>query len=346
MDWQCRGIDPRFNNSLSIVVIRHPIEQHLSEFFYSGPPATSTFDGIKYNPRNRNIHQKRLHINRTKLHVNGTYTDMLSDFLEENLQAWMRKDRDEHYPRIFKWYFYQRYIDNYQVRALAGCASGDDKCLLHRNVTDGQRTKIDRGYPINVHNIIAHDTTPTPTTTTTEKEVTTINSVCTMHPFYIPKMMDICTSKSNPNVCQECDGPCFYPATAWGNLTRADVSRAIHALEGFDLVLITETMDDADQLSMLADVMGVPRNITSMSSSSSFEQKLGNVNTVKQSKREKLHYYRDLISRLTSPELIDSMMEENELEIELYDYAVRLNKLMTDRWKGEINWSDFNLGAN
>jgi hypothetical protein len=33
---------------------------------------------------------------------------------------------------------------------------------------------------------------------------------------------------------------------------------------------------------------------------------------------------------------MDSLIEENKLEIELYEYAVRLNKLMTERWKKEV----------
>jgi hypothetical protein len=36
LDWQCSRIDPRWQESLSIIVLRHPIERHLSEFFFSG----------------------------------------------------------------------------------------------------------------------------------------------------------------------------------------------------------------------------------------------------------------------------------------------------------------------
>jgi hypothetical protein len=32
MDWQCRDIDPRWNYSLSVVILRHPIKRHLSKF--------------------------------------------------------------------------------------------------------------------------------------------------------------------------------------------------------------------------------------------------------------------------------------------------------------------------
>ena len=159
-----------------------------------------------------------------------------------------------------------------------------------------------------------------------------IDSVCTFHPFYPPKKRDICRKdgKTCPN---RCDGPCYYPSVAWGPVDENDLSRAIHSLEGFDIILLTETMDDKDQVALLADVMGVPHNI-------SISTKQRNVNMVKENSREKTHYYRDLMSKLTYPYLVDSFVEENSLEIELYDYAVKLNKLMTERWKREVQWSD------
>lgn len=308
MDWQCRNIDPRWNDSLSVIILRHPIERHLSEFFYSGPPATSEFDGVKYSPRK---YKRRLQINRTKLYTNKTYTDMLSKFLQEHLQAWTR-DIGE-IPFHFKWYFRPRYIDNFQLRALSGCASGE--CLITKNVSDTQRSQIHQGYPI------ANEATKP------------IDSVCTMHPFYRDELKDICISKKDINVCHECDGPCFYPAAAWGNVTRDDLSHAIHSLEGFDMVFITETISHKDQLSLLADGMGAPRNI-------SITTELGNINIAKQSSREKTHYYRDLISNLTHPHLMISLYDENKLEIELYHHAVRLNRLMLERWKREVKWKD------
>ena len=109
-------------------------------------------------------------------------------------------------------------------------------------------------------------------------------------------------------------------------------------MEVFATILLTETMDDVDQVAFLADVMGVPHNITSKST------KQRNVNMVKENNREKTHHYRDLISNLTYPYLVDSFVEENSLEIELYDYAVKLNKLMTERWKRKVQWSDEDEG--
>ena len=37
MPWKCPRIDPRWSSTLSIIILREPIDRHLSEFFYSGP---------------------------------------------------------------------------------------------------------------------------------------------------------------------------------------------------------------------------------------------------------------------------------------------------------------------
>ena len=192
------------------------------------------------------------------------------------------------------------------------------------HITDNQRGQVQRGYYPSNHPG-GEDATPIE-----------IDSTCTTHPFYKPNLHTLCTSKADPTLCSDgCDGPCFYPAVAWGErLTREDLDRAKHSLEGFDAIFLTETMDDKDQLSLLADVMGAPRSILSREATVDIATG-GNVNVEKRNSREKTHYYRDLMINLTHARLMDSLMEENKLEIELYEYAVRLNKLMTERWKKE-----------
>lgn len=212
-----------------------------------------------------------------------------------------------------KYFLGQHYTDNFQLRALAGCASGE--CLDGKNVSDEQiMAKIERSRPT------AHATSPT------------IDSVCTMHPFYLPKPKK-CNSRDD--VCPNyCDGPCFYPAAAWGPLDERDLSRAIHSLEGFDLVLLTETLDNADQQALLADTLGIPRSINRSNNEM-------NANVEKEGSRELTHYYRDLMSSLTHLDpLVNALIEENRLEIELYEHAVRLNKIMTEKWKREVSWTD------
>ncbi|KAL9186538.1 hypothetical protein ACHAXT_005776 [Thalassiosira profunda] len=340
MDWRCRDVDPRWNASLSVIVLRHPIERHLSEYLYSGPPSNANFDGIQYGKRGGNYSDGRakfimdrwhpFQINRTKLHANRTYTEALAAFLEEHLQTWMRQPK----PRIERslpWYFHQRYVDNFQLRAMAGCSSAE--CLTN-DTAQWNRNEIIEG----------RRSVPNSTNFA-------IDSVCTMHPFYgnskgkhvamvdggIPLTSgDHCYK--NAAVCpNSCDGPCFYPAAPWGPLNDEDLLRARHALEGFDVILLTETLDDDDQRAMLADALGVPRKVMMGRP----EEGRGNVRVQKRGDREKTHYYRDLMANLTRPQrVVQSMIEENRLEIEFYEHAVRLNTIMTERWKREVDWKD------
>ena len=335
-DWDCRDVDPRWNNSLSIIVLRHPIERHLSEFFYSGLVGTE-FAGMKIDTVNsgrlavghkvgigkKTIPRKghALQIDRTRLYTNKTYTQALSAFLQENLQRWGKTQSTN---QQLKWYFGHKYTDNFQLRALAGCASGS--CMYGKNVSSEQMDQIGKSRPA------INATTPS-----------VIDSVCTMHPFY--KSRDACNTKRP--VCKAlCDGPCFYPAAAWGALDEKDLSHAIHALEGYDLVLLTEAFDNKDQRALMADSMSVPRHLVSdyiadkmKMDTALFKMKKLNINTEKKNSREKTHYYRDLMGNLTPPILLDSMILENKLDIQLYEHAIRLNTLITERWKQEVKWS-------
>lgn len=344
MDWKCRANDPRWNNALSIISLRHPIERHLSEYFYSGPPAKGKFMGHQFGSpqvlRNNQTFigldkSNKLQINHTQLYVNRTYTHLLSMFLQENLGPWLDESNESN-STAMKWYFGQYYTDNSQLRALAGCAASsegdknnnddddDDACLNTRlmgvetDKTSRIRKNIHENHPNN-----ANSTTTTPITGGI------IDSVCTMHPFY--KNIDHCNK--SPEVCPNgCDGPCFYPAISRGPLSSTDLSRAKFALEGFDIILLTETLDDIDQMAFLADVLGIPRNVTIPSGKSR-----ANINTKKDSTREKTHYYRDLMYNLTfNRRLVQRLLDENALEIELYEYAVELNRRMVESWKREV----------
>ena len=64
MDWKCPSIDPRWKESLRIIVLRHPIERHLSEYFFSGIPmhGKKSTTALEYFP-----------IDKSKLYVNKTY---------------------------------------------------------------------------------------------------------------------------------------------------------------------------------------------------------------------------------------------------------------------------------
>ena len=81
MDWKCPSIDPRWKESLRIIVLRHPIERHLSEYFFSGIPmhGKKWTTALEYFP-----------IDKSKLYVNKTYTDGMANFLSEHLPNWLQ----------------------------------------------------------------------------------------------------------------------------------------------------------------------------------------------------------------------------------------------------------------
>mmetsp|Transcript_63285 Transcript_63285/g.187091 ORF Transcript_63285/g.187091 Transcript_63285/m.187091 type:complete len:436 (-) Transcript_63285:29-1336(-) len=97
MDHHCPDIDPRWNDTLSIIALRHPIERHISEFFYSGPGA--------YGELARLHHEKEYD------------SEEFSRRIRESFPAWIEEGiaknrRDGSLKRHFS--------DNFQTRALSG----------------------------------------------------------------------------------------------------------------------------------------------------------------------------------------------------------------------------------
>jgi hypothetical protein len=235
--------------------------------------------------------------------------------LQSELPRWLNDTQGD--KRTTHWYFGRYYTDNFQLRALAGCSSGT--CLPSKNLTVQEHATIQRGMETSIN---ATSFSP--------------NGACTMYFNDKIQIMDPCRFQEQSHklktLCpDECDTPCRYPASAWGTLDWTDLDRAISALRGFDAVFLTETLDHDDQAAFLADVMGVPRNAT-------FSLRKKNTKTRKSSEREKTHFYRDLLRNLTLDELSLRIHEENALEIELFEYAVELNRQMVERWKEESGW--------
>lgn len=296
MDWECSRVDPRWKNTLSVIMLRHPIERHLSEFFYSGPGSSLGLDAAKLFGDENNQYKKRV---RKKL-------------LDE-LPGWLDDTYAE--SRSVNFYFGRHYTDNFQLRALAGCAQGS--CLQSKNLTAGENSTLERN--VNTHLSSANNT----------------NGACTMYFSEKVRIIEPCrsygrSSKSKfERLCPYgCDTPCRYPVSAWGTVGHEDLSRAITALNSYDAVFLTETLDNDDQSAFLADVMGVPINAT-------FALRSKNTKTKKTSDREKTHFYRDLLLNLTLDGLYDRIHEENALEIELFNYAVDLNMQMVEQWRHE-----------
>ncbi|KAL7477616.1 hypothetical protein ACHAW6_003415 [Cyclotella cf. meneghiniana] len=310
MDSECPLHDPRWERSLRVVTLRHPIERHVSEFFFTGPG-------------------KQFHIDSQQLYRNKTYTRQLSSFLNENFPLWMKQEGGE--KKFLDLYGKQEgrvnmffggfYTNNFQLRALAGCSLPD--CFKRRHVgdlTSDFEQALKKRHPFTNNNATMYSS-PVP--------------LCT-HYFHTKQpLYDPCSKgKVRKGACEiGCDGPCFYPSVAWGHLDRSDVARAISALEMFDAVLLMETFDEPDQSDFLADVLGVPRDaefaLTSRNAS--------NFVVLKTNKREKTHFYRDLLANLSLRSL-ELLTVENDLEIEFFEKAVDLNKRKTNESKRETNW--------
>ncbi|KAL3781785.1 hypothetical protein HJC23_009215 [Cyclotella cryptica] len=312
MDSECPLHDPRWERSLRVVTLRHPIERHMSEFFFSGP-------GTKF------------YIDRQQLYTNETYTKQLSTFLNEQVPLWIKQegggktflDRYGEMDGRLNMYFGRFYTNNFQLRAMAGCSSSD--CLQRRhagNLTPKFEEEMAKLHPLRNKNTTMYSTSV---------------PLCTQYFHKDHGLYDPCAKgRMQQDECKlGCDGPCFYPSVAWGPLDRSDVARALSALEAFDIVLLTETFDDPDQSAFLADVLGVPRDA---------EFALTNHNVTnyvvqKRNKHEKTHFYRDLLAKL-SPRSLEMLMVESELEVELYERAVEVNSRMTKEWKRETNWKE------
>lgn len=270
-------------------------------------------------------------INRTQLYTNKTYTHQLSRFLTETIPQWMEKEgggpqfrkKYGEYDRRFNMYFGRFYRNNFQLRALAGCSSGEclDRRLSDMDRRHGNSTvtkEIHRLHPSNNDTLYV---TPEP--------------LCTQYFHKRNVLFDPCAkSRYRKEPCElGCDGPCFYPSVAWGPLDETDVTRAINSLEKFDLVLFIESFNDPDQAAYVADVLGVPRdaNFTLTNHDASY------VRVQKTNKREKTYFYRDLLKEL-SPQSLEMLTKENKLELDFFEKAIEVNKRKTHEWMLETGW--------
>jgi len=304
IDWQCPSLDPRWRESLRVVVLRDPIERHLSEFFFSGY-------GKKFYP-----------IDKEKL-SNETYTDELASFLSDQIPKWMngesirtrKSSQKDRIDGMFNMIFGRYYTDNFQLRALSGCSSGD--CLKEKNVTEAQMEKIREFHPSSYSY-----SEPVPRCTNFFRKDDA------------PVLFEQCAKKGNikEHCSIGCDGPCFYPSVAWGKMGADDVTRAVDVLKAFDAVLLMEKLDDQDQSDFLSDVLGVPRDAEfSLAKRGS----TSNTGVEKKGRRQKSWFYRRLLMKLGLERVYDMLRKENQMEIEFFDLAEKVNEQQLEQWKNQ-----------
>ena len=315
LDWQCSRIDPRWKESLSIIVLRHPIERHLSEFFFSGidqEKKVSIFGK-----------QRRIIDRQAILSNNKTYIDTLAQFIAKEVPYWIENSKsDGNIVAKRKGYMFSRwYQDNFQLRALAGCSSGE--CLERKQAElpiemENMTKAIKEYHPLNYSY-----STPEP--------------ICTQF-FRDNFLFDICNGKtgqvSRDQCSSGCDGPCSFPTVAEGSLDESDVEHAIEALKQFDAILLMERLKYADQSAFVSDVMGVPRD-----AEFALDNTRGmNTRVVKTNERELTHFYRDLLRKLNLNSVLELLESDNRLEIEFYNRAVDVYDRQMNTWKKETGW--------
>ena len=287
MDWQCPTADAdRWRDTLSVVALRHPIERHLSEFFFSGPGSKGKLK---------------------ELHTSGNYNDEFAHLVRIELPKWIEEGiiiNEE------KGCLRRHFSDNFQVRALGG----------HVDMAKG-------------------DLGPLPYTRPPRQS-------CSVH-----KWSNDTSTNSTPALvhnehcgyCSDfCDGPCSYGmhwrggASAGGVVTKQTRHRAMDVLAKFDVVLLTETMGEDDQVQLLADVTGVPIVNASLAADRMNMRSSGHrARTVEQ----KYHYYQDIINK-AAPDVMELIEDHSKYEMDLYAKAVRINSQLTLQWREERSQQD------
>ena len=101
MDRNCPRIDPRWNRTLSIIVMRNPLERHISEFFYSGPGSKGELATLYKQGRKAR-----------------KFTDRFFDLVQRELPGWIESGNDIAQAR--KSTLTRSFVNHYQTLALAG----------------------------------------------------------------------------------------------------------------------------------------------------------------------------------------------------------------------------------
>ena len=276
MDRNCPQIDPRWNRTLSIIAMRHPVERQLSEFFYSGPGKPS-----------RSKELPELYLRGLQ---SGNFTPRFFDLVRQENPLWIEAGAVYNPNNLGR-----RFVPHFQTVALAGNAIN----VPSTDITI-KRSKC-QPYVIGEKN---------------RKPFPVKNEKC----------------KDNKECRGGCDkGPCQYGGGYGGgvklirNVTEKDQLAAIRVLESFDVVLVTEHMQESQQAAFVADVLGVPISVASLARAQE------NVRVTQgRHKLALLGMYRDAI-----PETMRLLEHHSQYEVDLYQRAVEINAKLLKQWKRE-----------
>lgn len=106
MPWNCSVVDSRWEKTLSIVSLRNPIDRHLSEFFYSGPPRECQ------GQKKKTVKSRWCELVLTKNYTHEFYTIMNTKILPWIKEGVVRVRKKRSLDRHF--------TDDFQVRAFVG----------------------------------------------------------------------------------------------------------------------------------------------------------------------------------------------------------------------------------
>ena len=363
----------RWKQTLSVVVLRHPIERQLSEFFYMGPGrSNSTLKELQ----------------KTKDFTSKQY----ENFIKELLPSWINKCTIKGLDNggtIDKSCFLSigKFTDNYQVRALTGIGglerrgrndndndeeNDDDitnlasiiestlsqreewkKQVSRRRRRKGLSSLVDlppfNGTPY--YNCTAYYQGQNVTIKRDDRtgEISAVDKI--LKPNQI--CGSICNHIYNGNG-NGCDGVCLGGIPYYGKLSEKFLQRAKDTLKQFDLVLLMESMtNDLEQIEFLTDFMGISsiqvtqsflgwKNVIHSSGGggggggAQQQQHQGRSSSVNSVVQEQQNRYQNIIRRLPGgQDILNLLLNHSSYEMELYNYAIQLNKQSIDQWKIE-----------
>lgn len=278
MDWKCPKHDAqRWRDSLSVVALRNPIERHLSEFFYSGP---GRFGRLKELHKEQNYND-------------GEFAKLLRIKLPNWIEEGMAVTRKRGCLR-------RHFSDEFQVRALSGELSGNDK---------GPLPYYQPRQDCSVHILING-------TFVNNAQCGNCNIFCDGPCSY---------------------GNHWRGGIRGGReVTDESLAKAKSVLRNFDVVLITEMMSEDNTVQMMADITGVPLgNKNNGASLLIDEKKVRSSGQAMATVEQKMTYYQSILKEAEADDMLKLIERHSQYEILLYEEATQINREIVAQWTEE-----------